>query len=107
MGNRIYSFLGLATKAGKTVSGEERCISAIKKGKACLVIIAEDAANNTKVRFEEICRYKGVEVRIFGKKELLGKFTGKDSRAVVVILDRNFAKELVAMIDSQKAELGV
>ncbi|NSW90732.1 MAG: ribosomal L7Ae/L30e/S12e/Gadd45 family protein [Firmicutes bacterium] len=106
MKDKIYSFLGLATKAGKLISGEEGCEKAVKKRKAHLVIIAEDASNNMKMRFINMCRHRGVDIRIFGERDLLGKFTGKDMRVVIAILQEEFAKKLVEMIDNQKTGIG-
>ena len=37
--NKITSMIGLATRAGKTVAGEFSVESAVKKGKAHLVIV--------------------------------------------------------------------
>ncbi len=107
MNSRIYSFLGLAAKAGKIVSGGEVCERAVKSGKICLIIVAEDAANNMKRRFKGMCEYRGIDIRIFGERELLGKFTGKDMRVVIGILQDEFAKQILKMIDNQKRELGV
>ena len=49
--NRVLSLIGLATKAGKTVSGE---FSTEKTGKGLLVIVAEDASENTKKKFRNM-----------------------------------------------------
>ncbi|HOJ11985.1 MAG TPA: ribosomal L7Ae/L30e/S12e/Gadd45 family protein [Clostridiales bacterium] len=106
MNNRIYPFLGLAAKAGKLISGEEACERAVKSGKVCLILVAEDAANNMKMRFENMCKYREVDIRIFGERELLGKFTGKDMRVVIGILQKEFAKQLLQMIDNQKLGIG-
>mgnify|MGYP003196020549 CR=1 FL=1 len=46
--NRVLSLIGLATKAGKTVSGEFSTEKSVKTGKGLLVIVAEDASENTK-----------------------------------------------------------
>ena len=43
--------LGLAAKAGKIVSGEFATEQAIKADKACLVVIAKDASDNTTKKF--------------------------------------------------------
>lgn len=43
MTDKALSMIGLATKAGKIASGEFAVESAVRKGKACLVIIASDA----------------------------------------------------------------
>lgn len=100
MADRIYSFLGLATKAGKIVTGDETCETAIKKSSVSLVIVAEDASDNTKKKFTDACNFRNIEIRIFGRKELLGKYTGKNIRSVVAILDKGFSKRLVEMIDA-------
>lgn len=42
------SLVGLAAKAGKVVSGEFATEKAVKSQKASLVLIAEDASENTK-----------------------------------------------------------
>ena len=52
--NRVLSLIGLATKAGKTVSGEFSTEKSVKTGKGLLVIVAEDASENTKKKFR-IC----------------------------------------------------
>ena len=47
----VLSMLGLAAKAGKIVSGEFATEQAIKADKACLVVIAKDASDNTTKKF--------------------------------------------------------
>ena len=49
--NRILSLVSLATKAGKTVSGEFCTEKEVKSGRAALVIVAGDASDNTKKKF--------------------------------------------------------
>lgn len=106
MSDKIYSFIGLATKAGKLVSGEDGCERSIKAGKAELVIVAEDASDNTKKAFNDACKYRNVEIRMFGSKEFLGRYTGKKIRAVIVIIDKGFAKQLIKMLDGNNQEDG-
>lgn len=106
MTNKVYSFLGLATKAGKVVSGDETCERAIKSGKAFLTIVAQDASKNTKKKFSDMCSYRNIKIREFGEKELLGRYTGKDIRAVVCIVEHGFAKRLIELVDSHKCESG-
>lgn len=45
---KILQFLGLATRARKLVTGEELVISEVRRGNAKLVIVAEDASENTR-----------------------------------------------------------
>jgi Ribosomal protein HS6-type (S12/L30/L7a) len=104
--DRVYSFLGLAVKAGKVVSGEETCERTLKTGKVFLVIVSADASDNTKKKFSDMCKYREVEIRYFGEKVLLGRCIGKDIRSVVAVVDRGFAGRLVEMIGSIGIEHG-
>ncbi|MCX7923891.1 MAG: ribosomal L7Ae/L30e/S12e/Gadd45 family protein [Clostridia bacterium] len=106
MENKIYSFLGLATKARKLVSGEDGCEKAIKSGKVFLVIVAGDASDNTKKKFTNMCKYRELEIRFFGVKELLGRYTGKEMRSVLAVADQGFAKRLIELIDAVTLESG-
>ena len=49
--DRIYSLLGLASKAGLVASGEFSVEQSVKKDKARLVIVTDDASDNTKQLF--------------------------------------------------------
>lgn len=51
--NKALSLIGLATKAGKTVSGEFSTEKSIKTGKGYLAIVAGDSSDNTKKKFRE------------------------------------------------------
>lgn len=106
MKNNIYSFLGLAKKADKLLSGGYACKRAIKSQKIFLVILAEDASDNTKKEFINACNSEGIEIRFFGEKELLGRFIGKGMRSVIAVLDENFAKGLIEKIDKWSIENG-
>ena len=52
--NKSLSLLSLATKAGKTKSGEFLTEKAVKEGDAYLVIVAADASDNTRKRFQNM-----------------------------------------------------
>ena len=51
---KVLNMIGLATKAGKTVSGEFSTEKAVKTGKAWLVIVSEEASDNTRKMFTTI-----------------------------------------------------
>ena len=55
--NKIKSLIGLATKARKVVSGEFSTEKAVRSGQAKLVVIAEDASDNTKKKFRNMALY--------------------------------------------------
>lgn len=106
MVDRIYTFLGLAAKAGRLLSGDESCEWALKSGKAYLVIISEDASDNTRKKFKDMCGKRDVEMRYYGEKEQLGRYTGKSIRSAIAVTERGFAERLVEMIDNRGIEHG-
>lgn len=92
--NKILSLCGLATKAGKVVSGEFSTEKAVKQKNAFLVIVADDASDNTKKEFRDMCSYYHVPVYFFSEKEELGHAIGKEFRASLAILDEGFANNI-------------
>lgn len=92
--SKVSSLIGLATKAGKTVSGEFMTEKSVKEGKAYLVMIAEDASDNTKKKFRNMCEFYQVPICFFSEKESLGHAMGKEIRASLAILDEGFAKAI-------------
>ena len=60
--SKVLSMLGLAAKAGKVASGEFSTEKEVKSGNACLVIVAEDASDNTKKLFRNMCKYYEVPI---------------------------------------------
>ena len=62
--DKVSSLLGLATKAGKISSGEFMTEKMVKTGKAFLVMVAEDASDNTKKKFRNMCEYYEVPILI-------------------------------------------
>ncbi len=101
--NKTLSLIGLATKAGKTVSGEFSTEKSVKTGKAFLVLIAEDASENTKKKFRNMCEYYEVPVYFLSDKEGLGKAMGKEFRASLAVQDANFAAAVVKELEKEKA----
>ena len=99
MNNKIYGLLGLARKAGKISFGTQSCIEAIEKRKAKLVIIAEDCSDRTKKIFEDISKIANVPIRVIGTIENISKCIGQNNKAVIVVKDENFAKEIIKKID--------
>ena len=89
--DKILSLIGLATKAGRCISGETMTESETKSGKAKLVIVASDASENTKKKFQDMCKFYKVPICIYGDKDTLGHAMGKEFRASLAILDEGFA----------------
>jgi len=88
---RVFNLIGIAMKSRNVVSGEFSTEKAVKEGKATLVIVAEDASDNTKKMFTNMCSYYKVPISFFGKKYELGHSMGKEFRASLALLDKGLA----------------
>jgi ribosomal protein L7Ae-like RNA K-turn-binding protein len=99
--DRVCSLVSLATKAGKTVSGEFMTEREVKSGKASLVIVADDASDNTKKKFRNMCEFYKVPIYFYGDKDTLGHAMGKEFRASLAILDEGFAKGIQKKIGTK------
>lgn len=96
--NKVYSYLGLARRAGQVVSGEHAVVGAVKRGQVVLVLIADDASSNTLRKFSALAQNHNVSYLVFGDKDLYGQAIGQSPRAVLGVLDRNFANVIRAHI---------
>lgn len=96
--------LGLATKAGKTVTGEFSTEKAVKEGRACLVVVATDASDNTKKKFRNMCDYYQVMMKEFSDKDSLGNACGKEFRASLAVTDSGLAKAVEKQIDNLEVQ---
>ena len=98
--SKILSLFGLAARAGRIASGEFQTETAVKDQTAFLVVVAEDASDNTKKLFHDKCSFYKVPVITMGTKEELGHAIGKEFRASLAILDEGFAKAVMKKIES-------
>lgn len=96
--SKVLGLLGLATRAGKVVSGEFSTEKAVKNGRASLVIVSEEASENTKKMFRNMCTYYEVLYYEFGGKEELGHAMGKEMRASLAVLDEGFSRSIVKQL---------
>lgn len=86
------SVLGFAQAAGKLASGDAACERAIRRGRAKLVLLAEDAGDSTAKRVTRLAEQYGVPWLRWGDKESLGAWIGERPRAVVAVCDAHFAR---------------
>lgn len=100
--NKALSLISLATKAGKTASGEFCTEKEVKSGKAELVIVAEDASDNTKQKFKNMCEFYEVPIYFYGDKDTLGHAMGKEFRASLAVTDPGFAKGIAKHIEAEQ-----
>lgn len=94
------SLISLSKKAFKMVSGEAQVEEAIRGDKVFLVIMAEDASKNTVKKFNNMCTFRNVPLRVYSTKAHLGSLIGKEIRATIGIVDEGFADSIISHLDS-------
>ena len=99
--SKALSMISLATKAGKTASGEFCTEKEVKCGTAELVIVATDASENTKKKFQNMCEFYEVPIYFYGDKDTLGHAMGKEFRASLAVTDHGFAKGIMKHLDAE------
>ncbi len=102
--DKILSLIGLATKAGKVVSGEFSVEKAVKNGQVYLVVVASDASENSKKKYRNMCEHRKIPFFYYSNKEELGRAMGKEVRVSVAFLDKGFANEIGRQIADLKTE---
>ena len=91
MDDKAYRMLGMAKRAGKTVTGTDGVLNSVKSGKSFLVIMASDASDNTKKQIPDKCRSYNVRLITNADRDTISKMTSTENSAAVSIIDRGLA----------------
>jgi ribosomal protein L7Ae-like RNA K-turn-binding protein len=91
---KIFGLIGLAARARKVSFGADSVENDIKKRKVKLLILANDASDRTKEKFEKLGEEYNIPVIIVGEIETLSKAIGKDNKAIIGIEDINLSNEI-------------
>lgn len=94
MNDKFYGLLGLAQRARALVSGGMACEQTLKKGKACLIVLAKDAAAEVKEQYTFFANKHRVPLITVDSKAALGVAIGKSPRVAVIVTEPNFCRRL-------------
>lgn len=97
--------IGIAAKSGNVVSGEFATEKAIKTMRAYLVIVSEEASENTTHMFSNMTEFYETPMVRFGTKDELGRCIGKEFRASLAIVDENLANAIMSKITAYEDSL--
>lgn len=100
--SKVDSLIGLARRAGCLAVGTTATEVAVKKGRACLVILTVDLASGSREAVERLCRRHGVPWIYYGDRRHLGRVIGREERAVLAVTSKTFAEEIQKMTRSQE-----
>ncbi|MFZ5818083.1 MAG: L7Ae/L30e/S12e/Gadd45 family ribosomal protein [Bacillota bacterium] len=97
----LHSMLGLCQRAGKLVSGDFAAEQALRRRKADLLLLAEDASERTREKFLKLAEQASTPCYSAGTRADLGAAIGKADRAVVVIQSRDFTKGIIGILQRE------
>ena len=89
-------------KAGKLKTGETMAEKLLQKGEACLLIVASDASENTRTKFDRKCFFYKKPLLIYSTKEVLSHSVGQENRSVFIIAEQGFAARIYALISQEE-----
>ena len=100
MSHKGFSLLGMARKAGQLSYHEEANLSAIRSGRAKLLLLAVDAGAATEKKYINKCTSYRVPLVRVTDRTALGLALGTAPRSAVAVLDNGFAKRLKELFES-------
>ena len=106
--NRILSLLGLALRGNHLAVGEEPVEAMARARDARVILLASDAADNTRRRVEHFADAgQCIWLRVPFTKDEIGRAVGRSSAAIVAVTDIGLANAVVhrlAELDPQRYE---
>lgn len=94
---KALNLLGLSLRARKLESGSQTVMSSIRSKNAKLVIIANDASENTQKQFLDKCDYYKIPSYTLFSKEEISSALGKE-RTVCAFTDDGFAQSFKKLL---------
>ena len=95
---KLFNCLGLCRRAGKCQSGAFAVERALKAGKAKLVLLEENASENTKDRFSALCEGRKVPFRLVPE---VGRAIGREAHGVMAVTDIGFVNMILDALASE------
>lgn len=92
---RIASYLALANKAGKLVSGSDMVMESIKRNKAGVVFIAADISPEIGAKVEGLAKRYALPCAAVFAKERIGALVGKGPRSAAAIERSGFVDAVI------------
>lgn len=94
MESRVASYLALANKAGKIVSGNEQVMDFLRKGKKGVLVLASDISTDIGEKLIQTARRNDMDCFMFSTKDALGALLGKGLRSALIVADSGFLEVL-------------
>jgi len=101
------SLLGLARRAGAVEPGIDRTRSAVRSGRARLVVMASDGAPGQRAKVESLVRHTSIPVIVMGDGAELGAAVGTAALSALAVTDASFADAIRACTPTEETHAGI
>lgn len=95
---RLLKILGFAHRARKLSLGMDSALQAVTKGRAKVVLLADDLSEMTRRKFELAAMPFKVPIRTCGSKAAYGRALGREETGIIAVTDAMFAKSIVEIL---------
>ncbi len=98
MDNKLKSMFSLCKRSGNLLSGDVQVTNALSKKLAKLIIIIDDASENTEKTFTNKSAHYQIPCIKYGDRVEINYAIGTENKAVFAIIDENFANRIQELI---------
>ncbi len=104
---RIASYVALANKAGKIVSGSDMVMNILKKGgKERIILFSTDVSGDIRQKVINLAEKNGTEYFSLFDKERVGALIGKSLRSVVAVEGQGFVLSIKKELERYRNFVG-
>lgn len=95
---KVYNLIGIAQRAGKTSSGVTAARTSLTRNRACILLMSEDIASNSKELLVKTCIKQNIPWIILGNRYEIGNSIGKAYRVALTINEAGMAQAILKAI---------
>lgn len=96
---KALNMLGMATRAGKIITGEGLVLQAVRSQKVKLVFVANDASDNTRKKLTDKCSYYAIPCTMEFSQMEISQAIGRN-RMICGVSDAGFAKKMKELLSN-------
>lgn len=100
---RLLGLLGLGMRGRLAVLGVDRVREAARKGTLRVAVVAADASHHSREKVERLLAAKKVPTIWIASAQVLGEVAGRETTAVIGVVDAQLAKGILALVGSTDA----
>ena len=100
---KVAGLLGLGARGRLVVIGAERVREAAKRGKVQIAVVAPDVSRHSKDKMLPLLQARGIMIVEGPSAAALGAAVGRESTAVVAIVDRDLARGVRSALGPARA----